>query len=112
MEKTKEEYLNETSYPVATVLSRLEGVRRLGPGYYEAICPTGECREKLLLVIEGADDRALVECDEGCWLYQIVSLLGLTADDLFNVIDDIYIGTTAAKYQPPESLRDERGGMI
>ena len=112
MTNTRMEYLQETSEPVATFLSRLEGVKRLGPGYYEAICPTGECREKRLLVIEGADDRALVECDEGCWLHQIVSTLGLTADDLFKCIDDIYIGTTAAKYQPPESQHSDRGGML
>jgi len=83
----------------------VEGVKRLSAGYYEATCPTGECREKRLLVIEGVDDRALVECDEGCWLHQIVSALGLTADDLFKCIDDIYIGSEAPKYDKPEDLQ-------
>jgi len=102
------EYEQETSLPMAKVLSRLEDVKRLGPGYYEATCPLDECRSKRLLVIEGEDDRALIECDDGCWLYEIVPALGLTVEDLFNCIDDIYIGTTDPKHQPPESLRADR----
>ena len=98
---TTVDYSRETSEPVAKVLSRLEGVKRLGPGYYEAICPTDDCREKRLLVIEGADDRALVECDDGCWLEDIVLALGLTAEDLFMCIDDIYIGSDSPRYPKP-----------
>jgi len=98
------EYLWETSEPMTTVLSRLKGVKRLGPGYYEAICPLEECRGKQLLVIEGADGRAMIECDDGCWLSQIVPALGLTVEDLFNCIDDIYVGTSAPRYEPPREV--------
>ena len=112
MERSQQEYEKETSLPMAKVLVRLEGVKQLGPGYYEATCPLDDCRSRRLLVIEGADDRAMIECDDGCWLSQMVPALGLTAEDLFNSIDDIYIGTTAAKYQPPESQHSDRGGML
>lgn len=67
--------------------------------------PLDDCRSRRLLVIEGADDRAMIECDDGCWLSQMVPALGLTAEDLFNSIDDIYIGTEAPRYESPENLR-------
>ncbi len=107
MKDTKAEYLGETSEPVATVLSRLKGVKRLCPGYYEAICPLEDCQRKQLLVIEGEDERAMIECDDGCWLSEIVPALGLTVEDLFRSIDDIYIGTTAPKYEPPREVAEE-----
>jgi hypothetical protein len=92
---------------MARVLSRLEGVRRLSEGYYESICPLGDCPDGRLLVVEGEDDRALIECDDGCWLSQIVPTQGLHAEDLFKSIDDIYIGTIAPKYEPSRKAAEE-----
>jgi len=109
----KTEYMQETSEPVATVLSRLAGVKRLGPGFYEADNPLDTCRGNRVLVIEGKDDRAVIRCYDGSWLHQSVSTLGLHVEDLFRGNDDIIlIGSAAPKYEPPESLKTDRGGMI
>ena len=93
------DYLTETSYPVAKVLSRLKGVRRISVGHYEATCPVHKENSLPLRVIEGKDDRALVECDDGCWLSEIVPALGLHVEDLFQCIDDIYIGSDSPRYE-------------
>jgi len=95
------DYYKETSEPVATVLSRLQGVKKMAPGWYEAVCPTHNDPAKPLRVIEAVDERAVVECEDHCWLYEIVAALGLRAEDLFMLIDDIYIGSEAPKYPSP-----------
>ena len=80
----------------------------MGPGSYEASCPVDKGSSKRLRVVEAEDGRAHVECDDGCWLSEIIPALGLTADDLFKCIDDIYIGTEAPRFEPPEGLRADR----
>ena len=76
MNKSHEKYLEETTLPVAKVLSRLEDVELASPGWYRARCPA--CANGTqLTVIEGRDGRVLLECDDGCWLYEIVTALGL-----------------------------------
>ena len=94
----------KTSEPVNKVLSRLEEVRRIGPGHYVAKCPIHDDTSIPLRVIEGEDDRALVECDDGCWLCDLVPALGLTVEDLFQCIDDIYIGSAAPRYEAPQRI--------
>jgi len=89
----------DTSEPVLRVLNALSGVQRLSRGHYQAPCPLDP--KHTLRVIEGADERALVECDDGCWLNELVPALGLTVEDLFRSIDDIYIGSAAPAYPPP-----------
>ena len=101
MTNTTVDYSQETSEPVATVLSRLEGVERLGPGNYEATCPVHKGGSKHLRVVEAKDGRAVVECENGCWLSEIVPALGLHLEDLFECIDDIYIGSEAPLHDPP-----------
>jgi hypothetical protein len=92
------------SEPVAKVLSRLQSVERLCQGHYQAPCPLHEDSSYMLTVSEAEDGRALIECDDGCWLSQIVPALGLTVEDLFQCIDDIYIGSAAPAYpRPPAS---------
>ena len=94
----------ETSEPVNKVLSRLDDVRRLGAGHYVARCPSHDDTSIPLRIIEGEDGRALVECDDGCWLSDLVPALGLTVEDLFQSIDDIYIGSAAPKYEAPQRI--------
>jgi len=55
----------------------------------------------MLMVSEAVDGRALIECEDGCWLYELVPALGLTVEDLFMCIDDIYIGSDAPAYPLP-----------
>ena len=94
-------FQDEVSGPVAKVLSRLNNVRRLCLGHYQAPCPLHEDGSHLLTVSEAVDARALIECSDGCWLHEIVPALGLTAEDLFMTIDDIYIGSDAFAYPLP-----------
>ena len=99
MSSCHNDYDLETSGPVATVLSRLKDVRRLCEGHYQAPCPLN-CGH-MLMVSEAVDGRALIECEDGCWLYELVPALGLTVEDLFMCIDDIYIGNEAPAYPSP-----------
>ena len=65
----------ETSEPVRRVLRKLRGVRRLCRGHYQAPCPLDP--SNMLTVSEGKDGRAMIECDDCCWLCEIVPALGL-----------------------------------
>lgn len=71
-----------TSSPVALVLSRLEGVRKVG-GDFVARCPAHEDRYPSLGVAEGDDGRALVICRAGCDTADVLAELKLDAGDLF-----------------------------
>ena len=100
MARQVEDY-EETSEPVRRVLRKLRGVRRLCRGHYQAPCPLNKGGSYMLTVSEAVDGRALIECEDGCWLSEIVPALGLTVEDLFRCIDHIYIGDAAPAYPPP-----------
>lgn len=71
-----------TSAPVALVLSRLEGVKKVGAGFV-ARCPVHPDRDPSLGVDEGDDGRALVICRAGCDTAAVLAELKLDAGDLF-----------------------------
>ena len=102
MRRSELESEQETSGPVAKVLSRLKEVDKLGPGSYEATCPVHKGSSKRLRVVEAEDGRAVVECENGCWLYEMVPALGLHLEDPFECIDDIYIGSEAPLHESPK----------
>lgn len=64
------------------VLSRLEGVRRFGPGWI-ARCPAHRDRDPSLSIAEGDDSRVLLHCFALCNPLEIVTAIGLTMADLF-----------------------------
>lgn len=64
-------------------LSRLEGVRRTGPGRWMAKCCFHEDRSPSLSVGEGDDGRILIKCFAGCPPNEILGAVGLTLNDLF-----------------------------
>ncbi|MBN1631069.1 MAG: AAA family ATPase [Thermoleophilia bacterium] len=70
------------SSPIATVLDRLEGVKKSGQGYM-ARCPAHEDRRQSLSVSEGNDGRVLLCCHAGCETETILAALGLESRDLF-----------------------------
>jgi hypothetical protein len=74
--------------PIDRVLERLENVRRHN-GYYMASCPDPDHgqlrgdRNPSLSISEGADGRALLSCKAGCESRDILTVIGLEWQDLF-----------------------------
>jgi hypothetical protein len=69
--------------PIETILTRLKGVRQVGPGRWVARCPSHEDRSPSLSVREGEDLRVLLHDFAGCEPEAIVQALGLELRDLF-----------------------------
>jgi hypothetical protein len=69
---------------VERVLSRLDGVRRTGPGKWLAKCPAHADGRPSLSVREGSDGRALVHCFAGCAVEEVLDALDLALADLFD----------------------------
>lgn len=67
------------------LLSRLDKVKRSGPGRWMARCPdpAHNDKEPSLSVRELDDGRVLVHCFAGCDVASVLSAVGLTFDDLF-----------------------------
>ena len=64
-------------------LSRLEGVRRTGPGRWLAKCPAHSDRSPSLSVRELDDGRTLVHCFAQCSVENVLNAVGLGFDVLF-----------------------------
>jgi hypothetical protein len=71
------------SDPVENLLARLSGVKQVGDGQYMAKCPAHEDGHASLSVGRGDDGRALVKCQAGCTLADVVKAVGLSLPDLF-----------------------------
>lgn len=66
-----------------TLLDRLDGVRRTGPGRWIARCPAHPDRTPSLSIRELDDGRILVHDFAGCAAHEVLGAVGLTFDDLF-----------------------------
>jgi len=64
------------------ILSRLERVKRSGPGRWIARCPAHDDRTPSFSIRETDDGRLLLHCFAGCSVADIVAALGLTLSDL------------------------------
>ena len=64
------------------LLSRLNGVRRLGEGWM-ARCPAHDDQHASLSVGQGDDGRWLLNCHAGCTVDAVVDALGIDTRDLF-----------------------------
>ena len=64
-------------------ISRLEGVRRSGPGRWVALCPGHEDKSPSLSVRELDDGRILVHDFAGWSVEDVLGAVGLTFDALF-----------------------------
>lgn len=64
-------------------LSRLQKVRKAGPGRWVACCPAHEDKNPSLTVRELEDGRILIHCFPGCGVDEVVGAVGLTVSDLF-----------------------------
>lgn len=67
----------------AEFLSRLEGVRRSGPGRWLARCPAHDDKSPSLSVREADDGRTLLTCFAGCDAGAVAGAVGFTLRDLF-----------------------------
>lgn len=83
--------------PVERLLSRLEGVREVGPFRWVGLCPAHQDRIPSLSV-RAAGDCVLVHCFAGCEVHDILTAVGLTLRDLFE--------RPLGHHRPP--LRDRR----
>jgi hypothetical protein len=66
-----------------TLLSRLEAVKRTGPGRWLARCPAHDDKRPSLSVRELDDGRVLVKCWAQCTAQEVVAAAGLKMEDLF-----------------------------
>lgn len=87
------------------ITSRLEGVRRTGPGRWVARCPAHKDRHASLSVRELDDGRTLLHCFAQCEVWSIVGAIGLEMTDLFPP-RDTRPGAGAAAEPRPFSVRD------
>ncbi|WP_291510681.1 hypothetical protein [Acidithiobacillus sp.] len=71
------------SSPIDATLSRLEGVKRTGPGKWIARCPSHDDRHPSLSIKEADDGLVLIHCWTGCAAADVVAALGLSLADLF-----------------------------
>jgi len=69
--------------PADNLLSRLQRVKRTGPGRWIASCPTREDRHPSLAIRELDDGRVLVHDFGGDDVASIVAAVGLDIGDLF-----------------------------
>jgi len=71
-----------TEPSIDQLLSRLEKVRKAGPGY-TARCPAHEDRTASLSVGIGAGSVILVNCFAGCPIGDVLGAIGMVVADLF-----------------------------
>ena len=67
----------------ATLLSRLEHVKRTGAGRWVARCPAHDDRGPSLSVREMDDGRILVHCFAECPIDQVIGAVGMEFSDLY-----------------------------
>ncbi len=65
------------------LLSRLDKVRKTGPGRWNARCPAHDDKSPSLTVRELDDGRILIHCFTGCSPADVLAAVGLEFADLF-----------------------------
>lgn len=66
-----------------TLLSRLDGVRRTGPGRWLARCPAHDDAKASLSIAQVSDGRVLVHCFAECDTQRVLASVGLEFDALY-----------------------------
>ncbi|MDD2768711.1 MAG: DNA primase [Methylococcus sp.] len=69
--------------PSSELLSRLNGVRKTGPGRWVACCPAHEDRTPSLSIRQVDDGRILIHDFGGCGVEDVLAAVGLEVKDLF-----------------------------
>jgi hypothetical protein len=69
--------------PIENVLSRLTGVKRIGPNRWKANCSAHDDRDPSLFVSLTPEGLTLMKCMAGCETETVLHNIGLTFSDLF-----------------------------
>lgn len=87
--------------------SRLDGVKRTGPGRWLAKCPAHEDRRASLSVRELDDGRVLLHCFGGCYTEAILGAIGLGLADLFpeRLADGVHVTPRTPRIPAGDILR-------
>lgn len=84
-----------------TLLSRLDRVKRTGPGKWHARCPAHDDRGPSLSIRELDDGRVLLHCFSGCGVAEVVAAVGLDMAALFpEKIEARYDGKPSRERMP------------
>lgn len=67
------------------ILSKLDCVKKLPNGKYQAKCPAHNDKSPSLAISESGDGKVLIKCWAGCEFEQIVSAIGLEKKNFFPV---------------------------
>jgi hypothetical protein len=96
---------------LSTVIRALEprGLRKTGAQSWIARCPSHDDQKASLTVGQGEQGKALLKCQAGCDIENIVSALGLTLGDLF---PDKHPSASASKIVAQYDYRDEMGTLL
>ena len=65
------------------LLSRLDGVRKHGPGRWSARCPAHDDKSPSLSIRETPEGKVLLHCHAECAVADVVAAVGLDLSDLF-----------------------------
>ncbi|WP_244829209.1 hypothetical protein [Caballeronia sp. TF1N1] len=69
--------------PVTTLLARLDGVHRVAPGRWRAMCPAHDGHRPALGITETDEGVVLMHCFAGCSVTEIAESLDLNLAELF-----------------------------
>jgi hypothetical protein len=84
--------------------SRLDGVKRTGPGRFVAKCPSHNDKSPSLTVTE-KEGRVLLHCFAGCEPADVLAAVGLTFSDLCLDRHTYSKGQRAAAFNPYDVLK-------
>lgn len=71
------------SGPVDGILARLQGVQRVGPNKWKALCPAHDDHSPSLSIREAEDGKVLLHCWAGCSAEDVCRAMGLSLASLF-----------------------------
>ncbi|MGJ0485119.1 MAG: CHC2 zinc finger domain-containing protein [Methylomicrobium sp.] len=84
--------------------SRLEGVKRTGPGRYIAKCPSHNDKSPSLTVAE-REGKIIFHCFAGCDPADVLAAVGLAFADLYPERPDYSKGSRSAAFNPYDVLK-------
>jgi hypothetical protein len=84
--------------------SRLEGVKRTGPGRFVAKCPNHNDKSPSLTAAE-KDGRIVFHCFAGCPPADVLAAVGLTFSDLYPERPTFKKGSRSAAFNPYDVLK-------
>lgn len=98
------------SAPIDRLLSRLERVRRTGPGQWVARCPAHDDKNPSLSIKQCDDGTILAHCFGGCDVGDILAAVGLEVRDLFQ--RDVRATPESRRKARAEFKRDAWGAAL